>query len=459
MSRLLTKADFGYFATISAVIAIAYSISEAGLGASVIQRKESSNEHISTAFTLSLISGSVFSVILFLLAPLLSDWISDGEITVALRIMSVILLINSVNSIANGVLTRKLNFKRIGILQIVAYTISSIVGILLALYNYGLYALVANAIIYPLMLCVGYFTLGIKIPRIGLFKEHISSILNFGGWLTAGVIVNNITHQVDKLMVPRLLSNQALGAYNRPAGFVSTISSKINSIFDSVLFPILSKYQDDKSAVKSIYGRATDLLNTFSVLLSSIFIFNANLIIEIFFGDEWKSLTVILQIISISVIFNINGRLADCFFRTLNLVKQSFFIRLFILSITIISVYIGCKFGLIGIAWGLVFSNVLGIVIKVIFLSKRIEYRLKEVIISWVSAWKLTIPFIVAYLGFYYFCDPQLISNIVFALIFSIVVLIEYIIFPKFVGKEYSSTIYPVVISKIQHQYAKIRKS
>ena len=39
MSRLLTKVDFGYFASITAIIAIAYSISEAGLGASIIQKK------------------------------------------------------------------------------------------------------------------------------------------------------------------------------------------------------------------------------------------------------------------------------------------------------------------------------------------------------------------------------------------------------------------------------------
>ena len=39
MSRLLTKADFGYFAALSGIMAIFMSISEAGLGSSVIQKK------------------------------------------------------------------------------------------------------------------------------------------------------------------------------------------------------------------------------------------------------------------------------------------------------------------------------------------------------------------------------------------------------------------------------------
>ena len=39
MSRLLTKSDFGYFAAISAVMAICMSLSDAGLGSAVIQKK------------------------------------------------------------------------------------------------------------------------------------------------------------------------------------------------------------------------------------------------------------------------------------------------------------------------------------------------------------------------------------------------------------------------------------
>ena len=55
MSRLLTKSDFGYFAAIGGVMAICMSLSDAGLGSAVIQKKDASEKHVSTAFSLSCI--------------------------------------------------------------------------------------------------------------------------------------------------------------------------------------------------------------------------------------------------------------------------------------------------------------------------------------------------------------------------------------------------------------------
>lgn len=453
MSRLLTKTDFGYFATITAVIAIFYSISEAGLGSSIIQRKEDSQNHINTAFSLAVISGSFFAILLFLLSPVIANLVSDSGITMPLRIMSSILLLNSLNSIANGLLSRRLNFKRIGILQISAYSLSIIVAIFLAFKGYGIIALVTNAIMYPLILCIGYYSIGIERPRFRIHKEHIKSILNFGGWLTAGVIVNNLTHQVDKLLLPRLMSVQALGAYNRPAGFVTTISTKINGIFDSVLFPILAKYQDDKGKVQDIFYKAISLLNIFSILLASAFMFNASLVIRIFFGEEWLDLVFITQIVSLSVVFSINGRLVDCFFRSLNYVKMGFMLRCVIFVLTTCCIVMGTRHGLRGLAFSLVIANISGIVLKIYFLTRKINTNFYQVIGHWLGAWKLALPILAAYLLYHYFVSiDSWTTDLMFFAIFCVLVFIEYILFPKFVGKEYHKITYPII-----EKYLKIR--
>ena len=72
MSRLLSKEDFGYFAIITAVTSILASLSEAGLGAAVIQNRNANKSYIQTAWTLSLIIGSVFCILLVGSAGLLS---------------------------------------------------------------------------------------------------------------------------------------------------------------------------------------------------------------------------------------------------------------------------------------------------------------------------------------------------------------------------------------------------
>ena len=94
MSRLLTPDDFGYFALITAVTTILNSLSEAGLGSSVIQKKDASKDFASTAFTLSLILGLFFSVILFVFSNLFSQLVcGTNTLSLAFKIMSLMFLV------------------------------------------------------------------------------------------------------------------------------------------------------------------------------------------------------------------------------------------------------------------------------------------------------------------------------------------------------------------------------
>ena len=87
MSRLLTKQDFGYYAAITAVVAIFSCFSDAGIGSAIIQRKELNKRYINNAFTLSLIFGGVVSLALFFSAGLLAKYITDESMTIPLRLM------------------------------------------------------------------------------------------------------------------------------------------------------------------------------------------------------------------------------------------------------------------------------------------------------------------------------------------------------------------------------------
>ena len=80
MSRLLSKEDFGYYAVISAIMVVFTSFSETGIGAAIIQRKETDRNYINNAFTLSLLFGSFIMIILLLLSGVISDIVADEKI-------------------------------------------------------------------------------------------------------------------------------------------------------------------------------------------------------------------------------------------------------------------------------------------------------------------------------------------------------------------------------------------
>lgn len=444
MSRLLSKAEFGYFAAITGIMAICMSISEAGLGSAVIQKKDATEAHISTAFTLSIIFGIIFSIVIFTIAPWVANLIADDTLTIPLQLMSSTIFLHSLISVGNAILYRQLDFKRIGCNTIIAYTISCVIAIVMALNGFGLYAIISTNIVNSLILVILLYGFSVKKPRIKIYKNETKGIISFGGWLTIGVILNNISYQLDKLVLSKWLSVEALGAYNRPAGFVSTISSKINSIFDTVLFPMLADIQNDKGRVVSVFFRAISLLNSFSVILAAIFFFNSELIITIFFGNEWIDIVPIMQIASIGVIFSIDTRLVDCFFRSLNYVKLGTQLRFIGVGLMLLSLYIGAQYGIIGVACGIMIANVTLVFIKMVFLAIKVEAKISEMFIAWIKAWKAAIiPVIIGFI--YFFMPHSTLSNIIFAVVFGCIIVVEFIFFPSMVGTEYKSSVFPYI--------------
>lgn len=444
MSRLLTKEDFGYFAAVTGIVAIVACFSDAGLGSAVVQKKNATKDFISTAFSLSFILGASCMLIVACLAPFIANLVADDYLTKPLRLMSITLLLNSFASVGNAQLYRNLKFTRIGTISFTSNVLTTAISIFMAYKGFGLYSMIAYVVLLPFFTVLLIYTTSVKIPKIKIDKSYIKGIVSFGGWLTLSGILNKMSTLIDRLVLPKLTSIKVLGAYTRPASFVTNISGQITDIFDKVLFPMLSKIQDDKESARSIFYRAIELLNSFMVILAVLFFFNAELIMSIFFGKEWTSLTYVLQILSLTMIFQIDSQLADCFFRSLNLVKKGFYLRAFALIWTLTCVVLGSRYDIIGIAVTLTFANITITILRIVVLGKNIQANYLSMLSCWLKAWKpAIIPIFVG--GIFMLLPVSLVNQIICAVSMALVVCIEFVLFPGFVGNEYKKLAEPLL--------------
>lgn len=451
MSRLLSKADFGYFAALTGIMTVVGSVADAGLGAAIIQKKDADKAFISTAFTLSILFGIICFIFVFFTAPFLARLVADDYLITPLRVMSVTLLFNCFTSVANAQLYRALKFKRIGLIQFISNIMNTALSVILAIKGFGLYAMVSYVTFGPLLTTVLLYTSSVKIPQLLIQKEYVKGIFSFGGWLTLSVICNKAATYIDRLVLPRMTSVETLGAYTRPSSFTSNITGTLTDIMDKVLFPMLSDIQDDRNAAVSVFYRSIELLNAFSVILGCLFIFNAELIITLFFGKEWLSLVPVLQVASLTSVFFIDSQLVDCFFRSFNYVKTGFYIRLFSLFWNLFCIFWGAKYGVMGIAIALTFANVSLIILKMLVLSNKIGASWRVMFTKWIVAWKVAIiPVLVGTIYFLIWNNTSTVSNIVFLLLFVLIIAIEFLFFPGVVGQEYRTSLYPR-ICKLLH--------
>ncbi len=374
MSRLLTKEEFGKYAALTAITSIFAALAEAGLGSALIQYKNSSREYVSTAFNLSWIIGFIITLILFVCARPLAIWIVDESLTLPLQILAISVFFNGLAGVVKSHMTRQLQFVKMGYYSAVTYVISAGIAIYLAYVGYGVYAVVIEQVLFAILtFLVFYFTLPEKPSWFYISREYCRQILVYGGWLTASVIFRVVYQQMDKLLMSRWLSVSLLGAYNRPAGFIANISSRIDNILDTVLFPILSSIQEEKERVARAYDKIIYLCGLYAGILCITMLYASNLLIDVFFGAEWRSIAVVFCILVFSMLFNVIGRIMDCFIRSLAYVKMGFYMRVLACFITFGSLFCGKDYGIEGVAIAVVISKLLITYIKVFYINYKIE--------------------------------------------------------------------------------------
>ena len=163
----------------------------------------------------------------------------------------------------------------------------------------------------------------------------------------------------------------------------------------------------------------------------------------------------VFRVLSISLVFKIDNRLVDCFFRSLNYVRYGFYFRCMGLLLTLLGIYLGSRIGIIYVATGVVVANVITILSKISFLSSKIKCKLSLLIRVWLRAWRPSIvPLLLGSLFLLVFNHTSLLVIISFAIVYAFCLAVEAVFFPTLFGSEYQRIIYPFIdslLSKLKH--------
>lgn len=450
MSRLLSQQDFGYYAAVTAVSTIFAAFSDAGIGAAVVQRKNLDQKYIDNAFTLCLLFGLFGSLLLVACSGPAARYVADATMQVPLMLVAITLLTGTLSSVNFSIMHRKLQFLRMGIIRILALIITTIVSIALAIKGFGYYAIIAKVILYSIVtLIVSYFAAHTKY-HLSFDLKAFKEIFGFGGWLQASSFFRKIADQVDRLMMSSLFSVQTLGMYSRPKEFINNMTGRLTDIFDSSLFPVLSTIQDEKGRLVKSYQLALYYLNIVGLLLTLTFMFNSELIIRIFLGSEWMNVNKLFILLSLSGIMMINGSLGDIFLRSLAYTKQQFFLRVIQALVSILLILLAAKVGVLAVAAAYLLAYGLVVFLKMHFIAKRINYGLMDALGDILSAFKVVLYYLPAYAICMAFIPNTIEGNILKLMVFGIITILVFLVFPNCVGRKYNDEMYSRVLQFIK---------
>lgn len=378
LARLLDPNVYGTIALVTIFTTIMQIFVDSGMGNALIQKKDADDLDFSSVFYFNIVMCSVLYLIMFFLAPFIAKFYKIPELTAVVRVLSLILVISGVKNVQQAYVSRHLMFKRFFFATLGGTIGAAVIGILMAYFGFGVWALVAqmlfNTTIDTLIL---WITVKWR-PKKMFSMQRLKSLFSYGWKLLISALLDTVYNNIRQLIIGKVYTKSDLAYYNNGKKYPEYLVSNINTAIDSVLLPTMSNEQNHPERVKSMTRRAIKTATFIIMPLMVGFAVCSRQLVSLILTDKWLPSVPFMQIFCISFAFypihtaNLNaikamGR-SDLFLK-LEIIKK---------SIGVVTIIIAIKFGVMAMAYSMLITSFISQVVNSFPNKKLLNYSYLE---------------------------------------------------------------------------------
>ena len=388
LARLLSPDDYGLIGIITIFTTVCTTIINGGFSNALIRTQKPTDEDYNTAFICNLLMSILLYAIVFLCSPLIADFFNRQELVALTRVSSFTMIIGALAIVQQTRLTKRIDFKTQTKITLIASILSGIVGIALALMDYGVWALVVQGIVAQSLRTVLLWFFNHWVPSLRFSKESFNRLFGFGWKMMASGILDSLWTQLYQVIVGKFYSPSTLGQYTRAKQFASLFSSNLTSVIQRVTFPVLSDIQDENERMIVAYRRIikTTMFMTFALMFALGAV--SEPLLYCLIGPKWHEAATYLPWICLI------GSLYPLHAINLNMLqvqgRSDLFLGLEIIKkiIGIVPLMIGAFIGIFPMLYTSVFTSIICYFLNSYFPGKLLGYtswmQIKDVALSFV---------------------------------------------------------------------------
>ncbi|MGZ4865551.1 MAG: MOP flippase family protein [Halobacteriota archaeon] len=350
LARLLTPSEFGLIAMITVFSSFVAVFSSFGLVGAIIQKKDVSDEALSSIFWLGVGLGALLTIALAASAPLIAAFYSEPILTPLVVFISTTFFISSFGTVQSALLTKSMNFKALAVISVCAIGISGLIAVFLAFSGYGVWSLAWNVVLSTLITVLFTWIYARWVPRFLLELPHVKGLLGFGANLTGFSFVDYFERYLDNLLIGKFLGPTPLGFYNLAYNLLLFPLSNISDVVGRVMFPALSIVQHDKQLMRETYITANRYVAALSFPLMLWVLVTAPQLVRVIYGPKWISAIPLVQILALTAMEQSIGVNISWIFLSQGKTDVLLKVGIFVTSVVVVSFAIGLRWGVEGVA-------------------------------------------------------------------------------------------------------------
>ena len=222
----------------------------------MIQKLHVDNIDYSSVLYFSLGISFIIYGILFISAPYIADFYESQILCSVLRVLGLRVPIAAFNSVQQAYVSKNMLFKRFFFSTLFGTLLSGVVGCVMAYNGFGIWSLVGQYLTNTIVdTTVLWFTVRWR-PNFVFSFKRVKSLFSFGWKILVSNLIDTGYQQIRSLVIGGKYTSADLAYYNRGQQYPQLVVANVNTSISSVLFPAISKNQENLEVVKNMTRRA-----------------------------------------------------------------------------------------------------------------------------------------------------------------------------------------------------------
>ena len=304
IARILDPEDYSVVSIVAIFFTFANVFITSGFNTALIQKKDADSDDYSSVLITSMVVSVALYFIMFFAAPIIAKAYRHDILVQVIRVMGLALPITAFKSILCAYISSKLLFRKFFFATIGGTIISAFVGIWMAIKGFGPWALVAqqltNTIIDTLIL---WITTRVRFGK-RFSVERMKPLFQYSWKLFVAQMIGTAYVEINPLIIGMKYSGKDLSFYTKGRSFPHFMSTSLTSTLSSVLFPVLSKYQDSKEHLLK-YTRLFIMVTSYIVfpLMIGLLVVSDSFV-SLVLTDKWLPASIYIKIFCIANMFD-----------------------------------------------------------------------------------------------------------------------------------------------------------
>lgn len=372
IARIVSPSAYGLIVMIQVFLSFSQLFIDGGFANALIQKNDRDDTDYCTVFFFNMGVALLLYLLFFLSAPIIADFYEEPQLKTITRIISLNLIFSSLSIVQKTRLTIKLDFKTQTRAGLIAVIISGTIGVVCAYSGLEVWALVIQGLVNQLITTVALMFFSRWRPRFIFSVQSFRRLFGFGSKLMLSNILTSIYINISNLVIGKKYTPADLAFYNRGFTLSQFPSVNISDVMNRIIYPVLSRVQDDIIALRESYIKYLHLANYIVLFLMGLLIVLAEPLILLLLTQKWIEAVPYLQIFCINFMFYPILQQSSNPIAAIG--HSGVLLRYQLLKrfVCIIILFLTLRINTIAVCWGFVLGSLFETVINVLICRKEI---------------------------------------------------------------------------------------